>query len=82
MGKGNGHHIPNTPIVVDYWKIKGVPPKCVRFLTHMHSGVLAFMTCTATISFHRYGLTTYIAIYAYGVQVNHLSIICSIHFFY
>ena len=38
MGKGNGHVIANTPIVVDLWTLQNIPSKCARFLTHMHAG--------------------------------------------
>ena len=34
----NGQRIPRTPIVVDYWNLGKVPPRCLFFLTHMHAG--------------------------------------------
>ena len=35
----NGQHIPGTPMVVDYWKTKNLPPRLLFFLTHMHAGM-------------------------------------------
>ncbi len=34
----NGQHVRGTPIVVDYWRIKKLPPRMLFFLTHMHAG--------------------------------------------
>ena len=36
--KMNGLHIPGTPLVVDYWRPKNLPPRLLFFLTHMHAG--------------------------------------------
>lgn len=33
----NGQHIPGTPVVVDFWRLRDVPPRCLFFLTHMHA---------------------------------------------
>ena len=32
----NGYVIPNTPIAVDFWKIRECPHARVFFLTHLH----------------------------------------------
>ena len=37
----NGLQIPDTPIVVDYWRQKDVPPRSLFFLTHIHAGTCA-----------------------------------------
>ena len=34
----NGLHIPSSPIVVDFWRVRDVPPRSLFFLTHMHAG--------------------------------------------
>jgi DNA cross-link repair 1B protein len=33
----NGLHIPGTPLVVDYWRQKNVPPRALFFLSHLHA---------------------------------------------
>ena len=34
----NGLHIPDTPIVVDYWRLRDVPSRALFFLSHLHAG--------------------------------------------
>lgn len=34
----NGLRIPRTPLVVDFWRVRDVPPRSLFFLTHMHAG--------------------------------------------
>lgn len=38
----NGTRIRGTPIVVDYWRTKSLPPRMLFFLTHMHAGNIFF----------------------------------------
>ena len=44
----NGLHIPGTPLVVDYWKRRNVPPRALYFLTHMHAGIYV-CTCASNL---------------------------------
>ncbi|KAI0234710.1 5' exonuclease Apollo [Lamellibrachia satsuma] len=41
----NGHLIPNTPIAVDFWKIRETKPR-IFFLTHMHADHTVGLTST------------------------------------
>lgn len=58
--KMNGQHIQGTPMVVDYWRTKNLPPRLLFFLTHMHAGMFIIVAMKVLDVCHKERLYCYL----------------------
>ncbi|KAL5508975.1 hypothetical protein EMCRGX_G004247 [Ephydatia muelleri] len=64
----NGLQIPDTPIVVDYWRQKDVPPRSLFFLTHIHADHITGLTASWSSTIYCTPITCKLLINKIGIQ--------------